>query len=99
MRLPTPTALGAYLRSLVERVDEERVDAKATLIKQVERQFEVQLKTAVEQLEHKDRRLEALAAQVGQLQTQRPRWAWLWMLLAFAVGLGVGLALYLLGKL
>ena len=97
-RFPTPTALGVYLRSLVETVDEERAGAKATLVEQVERQFEVQLKTATEQLEHKDARLEALAAQVGRLQARRSRVSWLWLLLAFVVGLGMGLAVYLASR-
>ena len=96
-RFPTPTAFGTYLRSLAETVDEERAGAKATLVKQVERQFEAQLKTAAEQLEHKDQRLEALAAQLGRLQGQGSR-VWLWLLVAFAVGLGIGLAVYLASR-
>ena len=96
-RFTTPTALGGYLRNLAESVDAERVDAKATLIKQVERQFESQLKTAAEQLKQKDQRLEALAAQLGRLQGQGSR-VWPWLLVAFAVGLGLGLAVYLASR-
>ena len=96
-RFATPTALGAYLRGLVERVDEERIDAKATFIKQVEAQFKERLEATAQQLREKDERLETLAAKVGRLQA-RPSWMNLiWLLLAFAVGFG--LAAYLTGRL
>ena len=47
----TPTAFGAYLRSLAERIAEDRCNSKAQLIQQVERAVQQQFEEKIQHLE------------------------------------------------